>query len=48
MTRTIEKHELYVDGDKNKNMVRTEILTKRLGVLLGKHVAGVRVFAKRT
>ena len=32
----------------NKKMVRTEILTKRLGVIISKHSGGKKVFPKRT
>ncbi len=42
-----QQQELYVDGDKNKKMVRTEIRTKRLGALISKHTGEEKVVPQR-
>ena len=39
--------DIYVDGDKNRKMVSTEILTKKLGGLIAKHASGLKVVPKR-
>ncbi len=39
---------MYIDGDKNRKMVRTEILTKRLAQCINKRLpGGPKAFAKR-
>lgn len=42
-----QSQDIYVDGDKNRKMVSTEILTKKLGALIAKHVGGQKVVPKR-
>jgi hypothetical protein len=42
-----QQQDIYVDGDKNRRMVSTEILTKKLGALIAKHVNGLKVIPKR-
>ena len=36
-----------MDGDKNRKMISTEILTKKLGALIAKNVVGQKVVPKR-
>ncbi len=42
-----EEQPLYIDGDKNKQMVRAEVLTKKFGHIVEKLVGGRKVFTKR-
>ncbi len=43
-----EEQEMYVDADKNKKMVRTEVLTKKLAMLLDRRPGGAKkTFPKR-
>ena len=42
-----QQQDIYVDGDKNRKMVSTEILTKKLGALIAKHTNGLKVVPKR-
>ena len=40
---------MYLDGDKNRRMVRTEILAKKLGAAIGCHLpSGKRAYVQRT
>ncbi len=37
-----EEQDLFIDGDRNRKMVKTEILTKKLAQVLGRTFGGGR------